>query len=179
MEGFNEQVVKRKNKTKQLVIKILAVFLLIAIPGICFVIGLTVTPYMMMVGLFIFLGGIYGVWYTFTSLNVEYEYSVVSDTLYVSKIISLRKRKKMCNVPIKDIDMLEIGDEKIRNMSFVKTYMAVADIDKTDEAYFAVFNDPARGKSLLAFNPNEQILQGLKPYLKKELVLKHFYNRSV
>ena len=32
MEGFNEQVVKRKNGTKQLVIKIIAVLILISVP---------------------------------------------------------------------------------------------------------------------------------------------------
>lgn len=178
MEGFNEQVVKRKNKSKQLIIKIIAVLLLILIPGICVYLGQVLTPYMMMIGLFLFLGGIYGVWYTFTSLNVEYEYSVVFDTLNISKIISLRKRRKMCDVPIKEIDMLEIGDEKIRNMSFAKTYFAVDDIDNTSEHYYAVFNSPAHGRSLLVFCPDEQILLGMKPYLKKELVLQHFYNRS-
>ncbi len=179
MEGFNEQVVKRKNGIKQLTIKIIAVVLLFAVPGICFVLGMIVTPYIMMIGFFLFLGGIYGVWYTFTCQKIEYEYSIVSDYIYISKVISLRRRKKMCAVPIKDIDMLEIGEEKIQNMSFAKTYMAVEDITKLDECYFAVFSSPARGKCLLVFCPNERILQGMKPYLKKELVLKHFYNRSV
>ena len=179
MEGFNEQVVKRRNKSKQFMIKVLAVFLLFAVPALCVVLGAVITPYLMMIGFFLFLGGIYMVWYVFTSQRVEYEYSIVSDMLYVSKIISLRKRKKMCAVPIKDIDMLEIGDKKIRNMHFAKVWYAVEDIDKTNENYFAVFNNPARGKCLLVFCPNEQILQGMKPYLKKELVLRHFYNRNV
>ncbi|MED9969153.1 MAG: hypothetical protein UFA98_03960 [Ruminococcus sp.] len=179
MEGFNEQVVKRQNRSKQLIIKIIAVFLLIAIPGIFVILGFTLTPYMMMIGFFLFLGGIYGVWYTFSCQKVEYEYSIVSDTLHVSKVISLRRRKQMCSVIIKDIDMLEIGDKKIRNMSFTKTYMAVADINNTDENYFAVFNSQSYGKCLLAFCPNERILEGMRPYLKKELVLQHFYNRSV
>ncbi len=179
MEGFNEQVVKRKNGSKQVIIKMLAVFLLFAVPALFVVLGSVITPYLMMVGFFLFLGGIYGVWYTFTSQRVEYEYSIVSDMLYVSKIISLRKRKRMCAVPIKDIELLEIGDEKIRNMSFAKTYMAVESIDDNSRNYFAVYNDPARGKCLLAFCPNEQILQGMKPYLQKNLVLRHFYNRNV
>ena len=34
MEGFNEQVVKRKNGTKQLVIKSIAVLILISVPFI-------------------------------------------------------------------------------------------------------------------------------------------------
>lgn len=179
MEGFNEQVVKRKNGSKQVVIKLLALFLLFAVPAIFVLLGAVITPYLMMVGFFLFLGGIYAVWYTFTSQRVEYEYSVVSDMLYVSKVISLRRRKKMCAVPIKDIEMLEIGDEKIRDMSFAKTYMAAANADDTGSNYFAVYNDPAHGKCLLVFCPNEQIMQGMKPYLQKNLVLRHFYNRNV
>ena len=179
MEGFNEQVVKRTNKIKQLMIKILAVFLLIAIPLTCVLISQITTPYLVMIGFFLFVGGIYGVWYTFTSQNVEYEYSVVSDTLEIAKVISLRRRKKMCSVPIKEIELLEKGDKTIKNMNFSKTYFAVKDIDKPEDNYFAVFKSPAYGRCLLAFCPNEQILQGMKPHMKKELMLKLFYHKSV
>ena len=179
MEGFNEQVVKRKNKSKQLMIKLLALVLLFAVPALCVVIGLMVKiPYLLMVAFFLFLGGIYGVWYTFSGQRVEFEYSVVGDYLHVSKIISLRKRKKMCNIPIKDIEILEIGDKTVREMSFSKVYMAAEDADDVNGNWFAVFSTPERGRCLLVFNPNEQILQGMKPYLKRELMLKLFYNRG-
>ena len=94
MEGFNEQVVKRVNKAKQLIIKIISVIILIMIPfagaGLAI---LTHIQYIFMVSIFLFLGGIYGVWYVFSQQKVEYEYSVAGNDLDISKILLLRKSK--------------------------------------------------------------------------------------
>ena len=97
MEGFNEQVVKRKNGTKQLVIKIIAVLILISVPFIAAALAIaTKIQYIMIVGGFVFLGGIYVVWYVFSCQKVEFEYSVAGNDLDISKVIALRKRKKIC-----------------------------------------------------------------------------------
>ena len=64
MEGFNEQVVKRVNKAKQLVIKIISVVVLIMIPFIGAGLAImTHIQYIFMISIFLFMGGIYGVWY--------------------------------------------------------------------------------------------------------------------
>ena len=75
-------------------------------------------------------------------------------------------------------EILEIGDKTVREMSFSKVYMAAEDADDVNGNWFAVFSTPERGRCLLVFNPNEQILQGMKPYLKRELMLKLFYKRG-
>ena len=178
MEGFNEQVVKRDKTLKSLVIKILAVALLIIVPLMFVLIAkLTTIFYLIMVGFFVFLGGIYVVWYVFSTQKVEYEYSVAGDTLEISKVIALRKRKRICRLEIKNIESLEVGDGNIKDKHFRKVYFAAKNINDTKTNYYAVFTEPIYGKCLLVFNPNEQILQGLKPYLKKELMLKLFYHK--
>lgn len=177
LEGFNEQVVKRVNKTAQLVIKILSFVLLITVPIVCVLLA-NIIPYMVFVGLFLFIGGIYIVWYVVTSQRVEFEYSVSGDELDISKIISLRKRKRICKVPIREIEKLEKGEKSIEGIKFLKCFQAAHDIDKDEENYYAVFNSPAYGKSLLIFTPNEQILEGMKKYLNKDIVLKLFYKRN-
>ena len=178
MEGFNEQVVKRVNKAKNTVIKIVSILALITIPTICILLAYVITAYMIYVGLFLFIGGIYVVWYIFTSQKVEYEYSVAGDELDIAKVVSLRKRKRIFKVPIREITQLEIVEKSIENMRFTKTFVAARDIDKDDENYYAVFNSPAYGKSLLIFTPNEQILNGMKSHLNKDIVLKLFYRRG-
>lgn len=178
MEGFNEQVVKRVNKLKNTVIKVLSIVLLITVPIICVLLAYVITPYMIYVGLFLLMGGIYIVWYVITSQRVEFEYSVAGDELNVAKIISLRKRKRICKVPIREIELLEKGDGAIKDMRFSKTFIAAGDLDKSDENYYAVFNSAAYGKCLLVFSPNEQILLGMKSYLNKDIVLKLFYHRN-
>ena len=179
-QGFNEQVVKRKNGTKQLVIKIIAVMLLVMVPVVAAILAVNLgIAYIMWVGFFVFIGGIYGVWYTFSCQKVEFEYSVAGNDLDVAKIIALRKRKKVCTVPINEITELTNDEEKINKIRAAKTYIAARDINSKGENYFALFNDPAYGRCMLVFTPNEQILEGMKPRLNKELMLRLFYNKKV
>lgn len=178
MEGFIEQVVKRENTAKNTVIKIVAVVLLFVIPLTFVVLARFINFYLALVGFFLFLGGIYVVWWVFSLQKVEFEYSIAGDSLDISKIISLRRRKKMLRVEIKDIEEMELGDDKIKNMHFRKVYNASKNINNTKENYYAIFNTPVYGKCLIVFNPNQAILEGMKPYLRRDLVVKLFYNRS-
>ncbi len=177
MEGFIEQVVKRDKTAKNLAIKIIAVALLVLIP-LTFVFLARFIPYLGLVGFFLFLGGLYIVWYVFSSQRVEFEYSIAGDTLDIVKIVSLRKRKRIVNVEIKEIEDIVVGDDKISSMHFRKVYYAAKNANNTKENHYAVFTVPAYGKCLLVFNPNEAILQGMKPYMRKELMLKLFYNKT-
>lgn len=176
LEGFNEQVVKRANKPINNVIKVLSVLLLFAVPIICIMLAYVITAYLIYIGLFLFMGGIYAVWYVFSCQKVEYEYSVAGDELEIAKVISLRKRKRVCKVKIRDIEKLDKGEKTIDNMKFSKTYIAARDIDADDENYYAVFNTITHGRCVLIFTPNEQILEGMKKYLSRDIMIKLFYN---
>ena len=178
-EGFNEQVVKRVNKPKQLIIKIVAVIVWLTIPFIGASIAIiTGIQYVFIVGLLVFLAAIYGVWYVFSSQKVEFEYSVVGNTLDVSKIISLRRRKRLCKVQINEIEELTRDGSKFDNARVTKTIMAAGDPEKKDEVYYALYNDPAYGKCLLLFSPNENIIKGMRPHLDKRLVIELFYRNK-
>ena len=178
MDGFNEQVVKRATKAKNIVIKILSVVILLFIPVLFTFLAFTITTYMFYVGLFLFIGGIYMVWYIFSCQKVEFEYSVAGNELKISKIIALRSRKNICKININEIEELEKGDKITKGKRFTKTFIAARDFDKDDENYYAIFNSPAYGRSLLVFTPNDDILQGMKPHLNKNIVLKLFYHRN-
>ena len=91
----------------------------------------------------------------------------------------MRKRKTMCKIQINEIERLENYDTEIKKMRFLKTFIAARDIDSKDENYFAVFNSPAYGRSLLVFTPNEDILNGMKPHLNKNIVVQLFYKRKM
>ena len=72
MEIFNEQLVKRVKKPKQLIIKILSVALLITIPVLCIALAYPLhLAYLIYMAFFIFLIGIYIVWYVFSIQRVE------------------------------------------------------------------------------------------------------------
>ncbi len=178
MDIFNEQLVKRANAPKQLIIKILSVVMLITIPLVCILLAYPLNlAYLIYLAFFIFLIGIYVVWYVFSIQKVEYEYSVSSGVLEISKIIALRKRKSMCKLQISDIDILDKDEKAIDKMHFAKRIEAFADINDENN-YYAVFNSAAYGKTLLVFAPNEKILNAMKGHLKKDIVIKIFYKRG-
>lgn len=179
MDGFNEQVVKRATKLKNIIIKIVAVMLLFLVPAMCIVLAYSLQAYLVYIAFFLFLIGIYVVWYVFSCQKVEYEYSVSGGELEISKVVSKRKRKRICLVKVAEFEKLEKGEKTIDGMRFSKTYIAAADVDKAEENYYAVFNNAALGKCLIVFNPNETILNAMKPHLNKSIVLKLFYNRNV
>lgn len=169
MDNFNEQIVERVNKPVNLIIKILSVFALAMIPVIGAVLGIAINLYIFTVSIFLFAFGVYAVWYIFTSQKVEYEYSVSSGELDVSKVMSKRRRKAMCSIKIREIENFGKGEKIIDNLKLTKVYEAAHDIDKESENYYAVFKSPAFGTCALIFTPNEQILKGMKPYLKMNL----------
>ena len=179
MNNFNEQVVRRVNKPKNLIIKIVSVLLLILVPATIFALAFVITAYLVYVAFFVFLGGIYVVWYVFSIQKVDFEYSVSGNELTVAKVIALRKRKNICKIQINEIERLEKDDTEIKKMRFLKTFIAARDIDAKDENYFAVFNSPAYGRCLLVFTPNEDILNGMKPHLNKNIVVQLFYKRKM
>ena len=178
-DGFNEQVVKRVNKPRQLIIKIFSVLVVVMLPfAAAGVAIMTQVQYIFVAGLFLTLGGIYGVWYVFSQQKVEFEYAVAGNDLDVYKIISLSKRKLMCRVPINQNIGQTKSEKEIENIRITKTFIAPRDIDAKDENYFVIFNSPVFGKCLLVFSPNEQILEGMRHHLNKTLVLKLFYQNS-
>ena len=177
MDIYNEQVVKRDKTSKTLLIKIAAVVLLFLIPAF-FILMARFVPYLAMVGFFLFIGGIYIVWWVFSQQKVEYEYSVVNDMLRISKIVTLRKRKAVCQIPIKEFKSMEKGDKNIKNRHFRKVYVAAKNESDTSENTYAVFQNPVYGSCLLVFNPNENIINAMRPHMNQELIKQLFYNNN-
>lgn len=179
MEIFFEQVVKRKRNAKSTGIIILTVFLLLFLPALCIVLAYIIQAYFIYIGLFVLIFGIYLAWYFITSQRVEYEYAVSGDTLEIAKIVSKRKRKRMTKLEIKDIDLFcKIDDKRVNERGYAKHISAAEDPRDTKNTYCAVYNDPARGRTLLVFTPNKKIREAMKPHLKKDIVLEMFYHRG-
>lgn len=178
---FIEQLVNKKRSAKDRIIFIAVILMVILIP-LTFVVLATqklVVAYFIYVAFFLLVFGIWFIWFVRSHQNVEFEYQVVQDTLVVSKIIAKRKRKEIMKLDIRTIDKLEKGDsEEIRRMNFVKVYDAAQKSSDDKNTTYAVYQHAALGKCALLFNPNEKILNGMKPYLNKDIVLNLFYNRG-
>lgn len=179
MDAFIEQVIKRKRNARSVAIIVLVISLLVLLPVICGFLAFIITPYFAYISLFVLMIGIYLAWYFITGQRVEYEYSVNVGTLDIAKVISKRKRKRITKVEIKDIELFcKVSDKRINEMVYQKHFMAAGDPSDKENTYCIVYRSEAYGRTILTFSPNEKIRQGMKPFLKKEIVLEMFYNRG-
>lgn len=178
---FIEQLVARKRRIKDTVMFIAVILAVILIPVtfVALVMSRLILAYFLYIAFFLFVFGIWGIWYVRSHQNVEFEYQMVQDTIVVSKIIAKRKRKEIIKADVRQFDILtKSSDKELDKLKFSKVYEACTDIKDGENTYYAVYQHPAYGRCALIFTPNERILNSMKPYLKKDIVLKLFYKRG-
>lgn len=178
---FIEQLVSKKRSVKDRIVFIAVILLELIIPTTIVLLTMRgfITPYFIYIAFFIFIFGIWFIWFVRSHQNVEFEYQVVQDIVVVSKIIAKRKRKEIMKLDVRTIDKLDKGSEpEIQKMNFVRLYDAAEKSSDDENTTYAVFQHAALGRCALMFNPNERVLNAMKPYLKKEIVLKVFYHRG-
>lgn len=113
------------------------------------------------------------VFLTWRYTQVEYEYSVFSGTLTVSRILGGRKRKLLTEVKLKDLSaVLPYEDEFIPRIdSFgAKVSVMAASAHDTPDAYIALW-DADGTRHLLCFEPDERILKFIRYYNNSALTL--------
>lgn len=185
MEGFCEQVVKVKKGGKHVVLCLLLIgaFLL----PVIFLMALFYRAAMEKVydyfyplfALVLSMIGAFVIWAVIPRiLKVEYDYSVYGSDFIIAKVTAQASRKRKLKIEIKNIEKLQkLSDGDIPKEKYVKKYDFTGNHD-VDEIYFAQFRLPQKGLCLLLFVPNKKILEGMRPYLNREIALKLFYNRK-
>lgn len=178
---FIEQLVKKKRTVKDNIIFIFTILMVIMVPVTLFALSLlkVIIAYFTVISFFILVAGIWVIWMVRSNQNVEYEYQVIQETLVVSKIIAKRKRKHMLKVDTKTFELLDKGSEEgFDGQHVTKVFTGCADINDKENTYYATFKHTAYGKCGLLFTPDEKILNAMKPYLSRDIVLKLFYKRG-
>lgn len=175
MDNLVEQVVKRKKNAKYFMNIALIILGAILIPVTLTIVSLILQKaYVFYIALFALLFCIYGAWMLVTGQSIEYEYATLSGTFRVDKIIAKRNRKNVVKLDIKNIDdMFKYSDEEMGKRKFNKIYNTGADDYSTDN-YVATFVSEAKGKCAVVFSPKEKLLNGMRPYLKHDIVRKLF-----
>ncbi len=178
---FIEYFVKAKRTARNRAVFILTILLAFLVPITLVVLSTYkfINGYFGMIAIFLFFFGIWAIWFVRSHQNVEYEYQVVIDTLVVSKVIAKRKRKELLRLDIRKIETMDtLKENPVEKLSLMRVYEAMADYGDKENTVIAVFPRAAGGRDALLFTPNEKILNGMKPYLKKDLLLKWFYHRK-
>lgn len=178
MDSFCEQVVKREFGIKQklLVIAIIAAF---AVAEFATVVAYLMVPsaFIMAITLSIAIAAVAVILFSISRIkNVEFDYSVVGNILAIDKVINKNKRKKVARIEIGNIeDLYEANDENYPKDRFARK----RDVSNgTNEGkYYCIYREPNRGKCLLILSPKQKILDGMKPSLNRDLMVKLFYKK--
>ncbi|MEG1426513.1 MAG: DUF6106 family protein [Oscillospiraceae bacterium] len=170
MDVFVEQLVKKKISTKDILIYV-GIFLagtVIIFAGIFLLLPLTGQ---FAISFFVLVGTIFGAYYLLSRRNLEYEYAVTNGDVSVDKIINRKSRKRLTSFDAKTIE--EMGKyaenaEKLKNRRVDKRIFASAYEDGRDSIY-VIAQSKKTGLTLIVFNPDERVLDAIKPYVQRYL----------
>lgn len=179
MDSFCEQVVSRKNTTKHHIFAgaLVTFFVLLEVLFILFYV-VAPSPFWILINFMIGMAAAFIIAKAIPRIyKVEYDYSVVGNNFYIDKVIASKKRKSYAKVEISNITELElIENDNVPNVKYAKTY----DCSNGDYEgnHYCIFHEANKGKCLMIFSPNQKIIDGMRPYMTRELVMKVFYNKK-
>ena len=170
MDAFAEYIVQRKKDTKDRLIIVGVILLGVAIT-------LFGSPFLSYLGSFslLFLVGMwYGAYILITGRNLEYEYAVTNGELDVDMIMARRKRKKVLNVKLRELELIApVGDEKFKKDFTNTNIKKVIDASSNDEKhnrYFAILRKDGEIVKLI-FEPSLKMLKIFQTYKQQSVFL--------
>ena len=180
MDNLIEQVVPKAKGAGYGIKIVLIILVALGLPATLVIIAkLTGIAYLAVIAGFVLLFTAYGAWYFITSLKVEYEYSFLSSTLRIDKIIAKRRRRPIVKADVRKFDdFFPYSDSEMNRHKFNKVYRASTK-EFSEENYVAAYHDEAKGKCAILFTPNEKLLAEMKPYFNNELRKKLFVNKQL
>ena len=98
--------------------------------------------------------------------NMEYEYTLTDEELDVVTIFGRRKRKEYLTINCREVHQLSPMKKKYQHVwgnKQNKVYFAASHINSKDR-WFALFNDKQGKRSILIFEPSEEMLTQMRRY---------------
>ncbi len=165
MDFFNERIITKKKDYVDyliilgtIVVSFIAAFLIISIAGpIYFGIGLALVAA---------LG--YAGYIVITGRNIEYEYSLTSGDLEISKIISKRKRKRIFSGSCRQFEIIDKASSDRHNISannVISKIRAVSSMSSEDAYFFITHYN--NNKVVVYFEPDSEILNIIRTFNRK------------
>ena len=172
---FIERMVKKKFESMDLLVMVGIVVAMIIAVFIGFVVGMVMLP-IPMITLLVVLGAGFGGYKLMTMRMLEYEYSLTNGYVAVEKIMNRSSRKRMtafeCNTA-EDIGPYNQNEARLKNQSFDARIFATEYADHRD-AWYMVVRSQKTGKTLVVFNPDEELLEGIKKFIPRPLKFEKF-----
>lgn len=167
MDIFVEQIIHRKMSPIDLLITFGVTLAGLILMVLCF---LFIPSFLF----FVFAGVCFGIYWVVSSRNLEFEYSVTNGDLTVDKIINRRSRKRVVSLDCKDVDAM--GKYKAQDhaaKSYDKKLFVGIRADGT-EGWYVSARTKKFGHVLLVFDPNDRVLEAMRPFLPRQLAFEVF-----
>lgn len=167
MDLFVEKIIERKKNIFDYMI-IFSIFFISLFVALLILIFFNISPVSVM--LIAALG--YLVYYLISLRKIEYEYAFTNGELDIDKIIAQKKRKRIFSASCRDFEIFRKYDGKGHNNDIAdvpKKIKAVTSMD-SENIYFFIAKYKG-GKTLVFFEPDKRMLDSLKPYVSKKMIL--------
>ena len=158
---YFDEIHKRKVDGKTVFLKTLIVCGCVVLCPVLFILG-------GMFGLALAAGAIYGAYYLFQRMNLEYEYIYTGGEVDIDVIYGRSKRQRLITLKPRQVEFMGKASQ------YYEQYSKKADIKKIldfsdgvkEEQYLAVVNSNNL-KKLVLFSPSDRLVEQMKPYLRE------------
>lgn len=165
---FIERMVKKKMDGKDILI----------------IVGLFVLSFLVIAASIMFLGGggimlvflvvagvCFGLYKLITMRNLEYEYSLTNGYMTVDKIVNRASRKRITSFECNEVE--DIGDyqknaERLKNRD-VESRIFASEYSDGQGSWFVIVRSQKTGKTLLVFDPDEDLQEAIKKFISPQL----------
>jgi len=161
MDVYIEYLVKQKKTAQTTILKILIVIAVIFFSFVMLALSMQYSS-MSFIFLCLIAVAIFGTWFLFTSLKLEFEYIVTNGEMDVDKIIAQRKRKRLVTIKFREMEIMAPANGNHKNEFENKAIKVTLDASSsvTDKGtYFIIARTVQRGKIRLIFNPDARIIK--------------------
>ena len=171
-DTFVEQIIKKRLNGKDYMIML---GLSVAAALIVFLAFMFLTAYIGFPMFIIVACGIfYGYYKLVTMRNLEFEYSFTNGDLTVDKIINRQRRKRITSFDVKTVEEMGRYDAaKMQHRSFDKRLFVGSD-ESGKNCWYIACRGPKTGHMLLVFEPEEKVLEAIKPFLQRQVRMDAF-----
>ncbi len=166
MDVFKEQNVTKLQDSSDTAKKILITITSVLIAAGIFV--LTFGGMLMMIGLILAGGALYGGYYLVTSMYVEYEYIITNGEVDFDKIIAQRSRKRLCTVKLETATAFGVADDSA-DTDNADTYVAATANDPELTDYYLRVRHKSLGDTVVYFTPDEEFIGLVKQFLPRTM----------
>lgn len=172
---FIERMIKKKFESTDLLVMLGIIVAMVVVVFAGFIIGMVILPFPM-ITLLAILGAAFGGYKLVTMRMLEYEYSLTNGFVAVDKIMNRSSRKRMtsfeCNTA-EDIGEYQKNEARLKNQSFDARIFATEYSDHRNSWYMIVRSQKT-GKTLVVFDPDEELLEDIKKFIPKHLKWEKF-----